>query len=213
MRIEIDYSLTVDEVHEFQRAFPKIVKALPRVNKVRISGSMWGWIIILAAAIMMSMLLENVREPAPVPAAPVSDHPLRNMIWDILPYALVFVVIWVYFLRTQYSKAAAKKTIENDPMLAERQHITFADEGLNMQGPTTSTFSVWTHYIHFAETENLFVLLITRQTAQIFPKRAFASQAEQDEFRGFAQAHVGNTPIGFPVQPAKNPETTITPGT
>jgi hypothetical protein len=79
--------------------------------------------------------------------------------------------------------------------------MTLIDEGISVQATTSSTFMMWTHFIFFAETESLFVLMISRRIGYLLPKRAFPSADPINEFRAFAQAHVGNAPTGFPVQP------------
>lgn len=88
----------------------------------------------------------------------------------------------------------------NDPQMGKRLDVTLSDEHATFRTETETSTKVWTHFTHFGETEALFVLIVSGATSQLIPKRAFGSPQELEEFRGFALAHVGNVPVGFPVQ-------------
>ena len=149
MHIEINCSLTVDELQEYQRAFPKIVKALPTVKKNWWSRLIPRLAVLLIAATVTYMVFHKNPAPVPAPAAPAPG----NIFFDILPYAVVLVCVWGYFLwnlRGRFSKSAAQKSYENNSWLDARKSVTFADEGVSLQESTANAHMSWTHFIHFA---------------------------------------------------------------
>lgn len=201
MNIRLEYSLTPEDHIEFQRAFPDTPKRLPAKTPPKyLSPSFWGWVVILGFAVSMFIVF-RVRMPVPLAApAPKPPNPEPG-IMVALPYLLILALVLSYvFLRLRFPKSAIKKAFDRDPRLAERQQVTLCDEHATFRTETASSVFIWTHFTHFAETKTLFVLLVSQTAAQLIPKRAFGSPQEMEEFRGFALAHVGNTPIGFPVQ-------------
>lgn len=203
MLIEISYSLTADDLQEFQRGYARIAKAMPRVKKPRGRMAMVGWVTILVAAVVLFTLFHNdPSAAAPVLApTPQKENYFSAFLMNAFPYCLLFLFIWIFLIRGRFSKAAARRVLEENEHMADPQRVVLEETGVTIETQTSTTVMKWTHFPHFSETQNLFLLMVSQQSAQLIPKRAFASPAEINEFRGFAQAHIGNATIGFPVLP------------
>ena len=64
------------------------------------------------------------------------------------------------------------------------------EAGLSLDTLSLSSQVNWQLFIKFMETPNLFVLYQSPQLFSIFPKRAFASAAQIDEFRSLLQTQI-----------------------
>ena len=89
--------------------------------------------------------------------------------------------------------------------------MEITDETITLRETGIVTQMQWSYFIRVVESATLFLLFITPRMAHILPKRGFASQAEMNEFRNFALAHISNVPMGFPVQPARAGTSSTTP--
>jgi hypothetical protein len=203
MRVELNFAYTAEDLQEFQKNLRKIAKSTPRrAHDARERRAFWrqivGWSTVLVITICVYVAF---RKAPPTPAAPIATRPAAQASdsWiNVVPYAIIFMAVWWYFL-SRIRRLRTKQAIADDPALAQRR-VVISDDGVNVQLTSSSTQMAWTHFAHFAETTSLLVLMISRYEGLILPKRAFASPHEVAEFRGFAQAHIGNTPIGFPVE-------------
>jgi hypothetical protein len=204
VNIHLQYSLTPEDLIEFERTSARISKKLAgEGSQIGLTRSLVGWLVILVTAITLFLLFHK---PAPRPAAPA---PNRSFDWfSFMPYGVVFLLIWGSFFRVRYSRTAMRKAFKNDPRLSERQEVTLCEEHATFCTETATNILSWMHFLHFAETKTLFVLMVSRTSAQLIPKRAFGSPEEMEELRGYALANVGNKPVGLPVQnigPAQPP--------
>ena len=96
-----------------------------------------------------------------------------------------------------------RRTFKANPLLSQPRTMELSDEGLTLRTETFSSVRVWSHFLFFYETPIAFLLFDSSRSAEILPKRAFATPDQLNEFRAFAQSHIGNSPIGFPVQPSR----------
>jgi len=205
VHIELEYSLSPDDYHAFLRAYSKVSKQMPAANQpYRFSRSMLGWVLILAISVMIFVVFHKegpVRAPAVAPAAPPAAGGPASSVWkNVLPYIIVFVVIWFFFVRLRLGKGGVRQFFKQNPTLADPRRVVIADDGISIQTQTNTNTMAWTHFTFFAETKEFFLLFETNRSAHLLPKRSFPSPDAIASFRAFAQASVGNQPIGFPVQ-------------
>jgi hypothetical protein len=198
VNINLQFTLNADDLTEFQRSFANISKGVPRPDhRARGQIMVVGWVLVLTIAVGLFFIMRNDPRPATVPA---SRSTPMGMIVSVLQFVFLGFIIWFFVIRLLFSKSVGKRMLRKNPQLAERQEFTLAEQNITSRTATSTTTTQWSHFVHLAETKSLFVLLSGGQVSLMLPKRAFASPQEIDEFRGFAQAHIGNTPIGFPVQ-------------
>jgi hypothetical protein len=199
MRIELQYALTVDDLHEFQYAIPRITKTLPAPKGIK-WGAVIGWGIVFGIVLLMFLYRHeaNPRPPAAGAPEPKSGWPIIAGFW-----LTAFVLVWWFVFRPRFFKSAAKKALVNNPTFGNLRQVMATEECLTISEPTASFNMAWTHFILFGETENLFVLMASRDVGFPIPKRAFVSPDQMNEFRTFARDHIGNVSAGFPVQPSR----------
>jgi hypothetical protein len=121
----------------------------------------------------------------------------------LIPYLLLIAFYGLLFYFIHFPKSSAIEMLNNNPDLAKPMRVLLADDGITIHYSTAHNFMQWAHFVSATESKNLHLLVPDpKRGALILPKRAFPSPTALNEFRAFAQAHIGNTPIGFPVQPA-----------
>jgi hypothetical protein len=211
MNIELEYTLKAEDIAEFTMAYLKIArKIIPRSRYW--AAQAIPLIAAIFVAIGIAVTLQIAQDPSPA-----ARDLVPNTILALLPWVLIVLCVITFLFRRRLRgvifRQSAQRKMAASSDLAQLQQVKLSETGLIAQSPTAHSSCTWAHFLLFAETEHLFVLFTSLRLPLILPKRAFPSAEAMQEFRGFAQAHVGNQPIGFPVQPAKNAETAGRPGT
>jgi hypothetical protein len=199
MHIELQFGYTVDDIVSYRNSFAGIAKALspePQ-RRARLARILLGWGLILAAAILLFVVFHDEKPaPAPGPASQPAGHPWYM---PLLPYGIIFLLIWFVLLPWLRKKSIVKDLFKSDPTMSQPRRVVISEEGVLVEFPTNTTVTKWTHFIHFAETPELMLLVINRQMAFVLPKRVFASEDQINELRSFAQAHAA-TMKGYPIE-------------
>jgi hypothetical protein len=154
----------------------------------------------LSGAVLVAVFYAIPSTPAPPATAPATPPvPLGKALLELAPYATIFVVLFFWYVWMRRSGMVYRRLAPQVLRMDERRTVHITDAGITIHERGAVTQTEWSYYIRFIEARSLFVLFITPRTAHLFPKRAF-NQAALHEFRTFAQAHIGNEPIGFLVQ-------------
>jgi hypothetical protein len=82
------------------------------------------------------------------------------------------------------------------PMTAE-----FSESGCVISEPLSRHEYHWDYFPGWTETPNLFIFYISNRLLVIFPKRAFTSDAQRNEFVQLVDRHISEALPAFPVQP------------
>jgi len=197
MNIHLEYSLTEADLSEN-------IKAVLQTKSGRrgISVVFFPIIVFVAAAIYVIFLL---RSPGSPPTTARSDGTTALSAWFC--FGPILAIIVLYCVWAFWAKSIARRSMKADPTFADLKQVDLTERQITQRMPSSATSWEWSHFTRFQETATLFLLFTGPQSTLILPKRAFPTPTAIDEFRAFAQAHVGNTPIGFPVLPAKVGET------
>ena len=209
MNIELEYILEADDLAELTMAYQEIArKIIPRHRYW--AARLIPWI----AAVLVGIGVAITFHIAPNPSPDARDR-APNAVLAVFPWLLIGVCVFFFLFRKRLRELIfrqhARRRMAHSPNTAQPQRVNISDDAVIIQSPTAHSTLAWAHFLHFAETEHLFVLFASPRLTFILPKRAFPAPAAIDEFRAFAQAHIGNTPIGFPVQPPKSPDATPSP--
>ena len=89
----------------------------------------------------------------------------------------------------------ARSTIKNNPSYRGEFQYSFSDEGIYIQGIHSKGSLSWNALHHVVETQRGFLLFHDKYTAQVLPKRSFASEPDYAALRVLIQAHVPNTSL------------------
>ncbi|HVS72190.1 MAG TPA: YcxB family protein [Phycisphaerae bacterium] len=204
MDIRLQFTLTPDDYCDFQFAYMKHRRSLtPRNARGMRSPRLifWGALVLIMVIFICFMVLVTPPSAPGAAAAPAPPPiPPGQAILEMLPFPVFFImvaglVIWVGRSKFLYRRFAPQVLRVGEPKTAE-----ITDGQLTVQEPGATSVFQWNYFMRFIETRSSFLLFTIPRGAHILPKRAFTSPAELNEFRAFAQAHVGNVPIGFPVQ-------------
>jgi hypothetical protein len=132
-------------------------------------------------------------------AATVLSTLMLTAIWAI--YSIVPAVIGMVsrtggIFGWPYTQSWKTQPHIRRPMTAE-----FLDTGCLISEQLSRHEYHWDYFPGWAETPNLFVFYITNRSMHIFPKRAFASDAQRIEFVQLIERHISESLPAFPVQP------------
>lgn len=207
MNTRLEFSLTPDDYVEFNQTYAKHRRSLAPPDQRGLLRWTNVFVILAVVGIVLADVLGSVflQPAAPAPAVPPPPRadPISELITPILPYLLVFGLAFVGFLWLRRSGYLYRRLASWSTRLGEPKIMVITDDKLTLREPGMVMEAEWSYFMRFVESRNCFLLFSTARAAHILPKRAFGSAQEMEEFRGFALAHVGNTPIGLPVQPPK----------
>ena len=102
-----------------------------------------------------------------------------------LPGLLLLVaLLWVGGARRR-----ARKVFASDPRQADPQEVEADSHSFRVFASTFQTDIGWPAVLGWTETPNLF-LLYDHEDTHVVPKRAFADEAEKEQFRQLLQTHI-----------------------
>lgn len=99
----------------------------------------------------------------------------------ILPNAIIFTLFYGLIHAIQYF--SIKRNFENQPSFRNEISVETTEEGLQINTVTSESKIKWSVYTHWKENSNLFLVYQAPNLFNLFPKRAFASDRQVDEFR------------------------------
>ncbi|ACC85346.1 YcxB family protein [Nostoc punctiforme] len=95
----------------------------------------------------------------------------------------LFGVAIAYFATHIIRHFLIKHTWDSQPNLRNEISVETTDEGLKITTPLSELKMQWSGYTSWRETPNLFTVYQSRNCLNMFPKRAFISEEEANEFR------------------------------
>ncbi len=202
MKIELRYSLSADDFYEFQMAYSRHHRSLTPAGQRGLRSPMTVFWVMLIGFLVVFVVASNLftAAPAPPPPGAPTAPTLRDALLGFLPYVLVFVFIFGFMMWLRRSRYLYRRLAPQALRLGDERMAEITDLQITLRDPTSTMVASWPHFMRVIETRNTFLLFTVPRAAQIIPKRAFASEAAVSEFRQFALAHIGNQPVGFPVQ-------------
>ena len=206
MNLTFASQLTPADIEEWLAHNGKAVASCPALkpeakSASRLNRSFLGWILILSIAVLLFTVFHHNVPPAGAPAPPPAEGraDTRAILWGILPYVIIGVLVWFYFLRALSKRKRAKAIWEKYHDFQQSRTIQVSDDGLFITMPTVENRITWPHFVHFYETANLLLLYNSSQAAYLFPKRDFPDAASVEGFRQLCQTHISSMPTAFPV--------------
>ena len=185
---------------EFQYTFEEFVEGIKAINAntrkdLNVSWSILVWVLFIALAILLIVILPNRSGPQSVSGAG-DTWQLPSVL--VLLWGVVFITIRIVRRKTYYRRAFDQ---QSDLHLPQLMRIT--DDGLEISNSVSQARTGWLGYVKFGETANLFLLYTGPNLAVLVPKRAFRGTAEVDGFRTFASSRISAPQSAFPVLPPK----------
>jgi hypothetical protein len=185
---------------------------LPGAEKppaARLIGGASGWIAFVAMAVMLFLMLRAssiARQPAVTPRPPETRLP---WLFDFaLPLVPILFLLLVFGIFATWSARRRIQTMWSAMRHEQRPRTIRADEAsLTVEQEDMTSRYNWSFFAGYKETANLLVLYLSPFSFHMVPKRAFATPADLDAFKGLLMNGVAEgtfLPAGqtaFPVVP------------
>jgi len=136
----------------------------------------FGWILLLGAAIVFSMLRSNSSENQDPAVAAWAAGLSQKLPWICI---VAMLVLFAYCLQLGVMRRAWRAL----PNLRGQHETEIVAEHVIIATPASRSQLMWNGIICFAESENLFLLYPNLLSFHIIPKRAFADEAQVIAFR------------------------------
>lgn len=114
----------------------------------------------------------------------------QEILFAILPYLLMVVV--VHFGGNFIQNFVLKRNWNSQPNLKNEIRVETSDEELKITTPLAESKMQWSFYTHWRETPNSFMIYQSHACLNLFPKRAFVSNEQANEFRELLRAKLRN---------------------
>jgi hypothetical protein len=160
-------------------------------NRKRAAGVI-GWVACIVLSVMLYLLLK--KNTVPVAGQPLVSTPT----FSVGAWAIVFFLIWplifLYLRGKQYDRAWAGQP--NEHLL---KHWQVNDAGVVVDSGHSRSEIGWPAFRRYLETPALFMLYVSEFSFHMIPKRAFADEAQIEEFRDLLRRHIQPQTQAFPV--------------
>ena len=112
---------------------------------------------------------------------------------SIWPFALFFMLVFYRIASPFVTKIIAMKQFESDKLVQKETEYTFSSDGVKAESDVKIVNLRWPEVSKIVETKQYFALYEKAQTANIIPKRCFASEEELLAFLKIIQDNLAET--------------------
>lgn len=98
-----------------------------------------------------------------------------------IPNFILLTSLYALVYAQQYY--AIKHDFEKQPIFRDSVSVEMSEEGLEVKTSTSESKIKWSSFSYWKETPNLFLLYYPSKLHDLFPKRAFESDRQIDEFQ------------------------------
>jgi hypothetical protein len=167
------------------------------------TGSGWLYPIV---AVTIYMLVDKAPDPTPVATTvPAAGTGATSAHSSLVPWLLIFAVVWFEVFRRLMDRSAAKRLWERQPSLHLRKRFDVDENRLIVQDSQTRDEHKWAAIRAYVETPHLFILYKPDYTFHMIPKRAFAGPDDAEKLRHLLRAKIQPATMAFPVIPGTTP--------
>jgi hypothetical protein len=158
-------------------------------------------IIVLAIAVLFTVTLARTKfsydsTPTTAPAASAPDGNLLAFGIGMLPWLLVFFVVWFVLFRVLRRN---KAKLYEQARIAGRQFTwEFRSDGITASSPYQREEVKWEFFVGLVETEEFFLLKSSDIAGRVIPKRVMNNAVEMDRLRAMLREHIK---VGYPNVP------------
>ncbi|AFY32762.1 YcxB family protein [Calothrix sp. PCC 7507] len=115
----------------------------------------------------------------------------REIFWSILLPNILFF-IFIYVLMRILQNFLISRNWKSQPGAKSDISVETTEEGLQITTQSSDSRLKWSLYTHWKETPNLFMVYQSHNCFNIFPKRAFSSEEQVNEFRALLRTNLQN---------------------
>jgi len=146
-------------------------------NKMRLTKKqlfLLGSTIIIMVFILLYTIFTR-GDASNVTATSAENAKGKISIW---PIALFFMLVVYRFVSPYITKIIAKKQFESNKLVQKETEYTFSSDGIKAESDVKIVNLHWAEVSKIVETKLYFALYEATQTANIIPKRCFASEED-----------------------------------
>jgi len=163
--IEIPNRLTVEQIQEGKKVLiaPTTHPKAASTRQPSFGRGIFGWVLFIGLAIFLFQVLQ--KRPGGAPLATKQTAPLSHLLWPIILFFCGIAGVMIGFTMIR------RRRLDSDLQAANEITMwVLTPDGLEQVGNHKRNFWRWEHFTSFAETDSLFVLRITPQSAKFLPK-------------------------------------------
>ncbi len=143
---------------------------------------LWRYCLFMAGIVLLPSILPLLKQ---------EKISLSEIFWHILlPNLFFFVAIYLFMYIVQ--NFMVNRNWQSQPGAKSAISVETTTDGFQITTQSSDARLKWSHYTHWKETPNLFMVYQSRNCFNLFPKRAFSSEAQVNEFRELLRVNLQN---------------------
>ncbi|WP_427160860.1 YcxB family protein [Aliinostoc sp. HNIBRCY26] len=107
---------------------------------------------------------------------------LQEILWSVL-LPNILPIVFLYCLTYFFQQIVIKRAWDSQPNFRLEIRVEASDEELKITTPLSESKAQWSLYTHWGESANLFMVYQSGNCLNMFPKRAFSTNEQVNEFR------------------------------
>lgn len=115
---------------------------------------------------------------------------MKGCLFAVLGLILVALGVFCNPYINPLRRYAIARSWKSQPDIHEPRAIQVTEDGIIVKFPTFQSTINWQDYTHFIETKNLFMVYQDRRVFNLFPKRAFSSDHQVNQFRELLEKNI-----------------------
>src|SRR6266700_5603965 len=137
MRIHLDYTLTLDDFAEFQRAYIKHRKILhPRnPNRALFLILFLGLLCTCIFTCAIQFISDLLPPPSPLAFPPPPPSSTLHNVLTLLPYVFLFFIAWIMYFKIFRSKFFLRSAFNEATILQQLASADITDDALTLHLP------------------------------------------------------------------------------
>jgi hypothetical protein len=172
--MEITFQGTPEDIVSFQKFYARHSNRWPVII-----GLLLGVVLSLAPALLDRRLWLRIRLFGP---EIVFQQTMRKMLQPAALLATLVPIIFFLVLWFVLIPLSRKAQVKNSPFCRFPQTVRLLEDGVFQSLETGDTLYRWAHVFDVTQTESHLFILVTKETAVIIPKRAFADALAAQRF-------------------------------
>lgn len=149
------------------------INDLKEANKAHSKKALWKYYLLIVATILLISILPLLTQGS----ITINDIFLTVVVPNLFLFGLLYVV-------TRISQNfMINRAWKSQPGVKSAIIVETTTEGLEITTESSESKLKWSLYTHWKETPNLFMIYQSNNCFNLFPKRAFNSEADINELR------------------------------
>ncbi|MBW4644831.1 MAG: YcxB family protein [Goleter apudmare HA4340-LM2] len=149
------------------------INDLKEANQAHSKKFLWKYYLFMILTVLLASILPLLKQGS----ITINEMLLSVIVPNLLFFAFLYLGVRIS------QKFMINRAWKNQPGVKTAINVETTEEGLQIKTDLSESKLNWSLYTHWQETPNLFMLYQSLNIFNLFPKRAFSSEAEMNEFR------------------------------